>query len=260
MYQSLSLNIDQSVATVSLARPEVSNAFDARLIQELHQVFQSLANNPSVRVVVLRGQGKHFCAGADLNWMKAAAQASQAENESEARRMSDMFDAIARCSKPTIAVVHGLALGGGAGLVAACDMALAVDSAQLAFTEVRLGIVPAVISPYVLRAIGARAALRYFQTAERINAETALRIGLVQEIAPEAQFEVALQNLITALLQGAPNAQNVCKTMIREWSHCEIDDQLRQKTAKLIADIRTKPEAQQGFSAFFAKQKAPWVV
>ena len=259
MYQSVRLEMCNNTATVWLCRSEVSNAFDALLIAELKEVFLTLSDQKDLRVVILRAEGKNFCAGADIKWMKESAQADWAENEKSALLLSDMFTAIAQCRHPTVAVVQGLALGGGAGLVAACDMAIAMKSAVFSFTEVRLGLVPAVIAPYVLRAIGAKAALRYFQTAERINADQALRLGLVSEVADTEQNMIeVLMALVQSIKLGAPNAQYTCKKLIHDWQTQKIAD-LRIESAQLIAGIRSLPEAQQGLGAFFEKKQADWV-
>jgi methylglutaconyl-CoA hydratase len=263
MYQALTYDIRGSVAFITLSRPSVFNAFDSHLIEELTQAFLLASQDKQVRVCVLSAQGKHFSSGADLNWMKDMAQADEKTNLFEAEKMSLMFEAIANCTKPTVALVHGFALGGGTGLVAACDIAIGAHTTQMAFTEVRLGIVPAVISPYIFNAIGARAASRYFQTGERFNAETALRLGLLHEVVEDngdgKALENALQHCLKNLLAGAPEAQATCKHMIKNWGHLSLSDDLRQQTISLIAKTRAKQEAKEGFKAFFAKQEAPWV-
>jgi methylglutaconyl-CoA hydratase len=240
-------------------RPDVFNAFDEQLIDELHSVFTALDHDVGVRVVVLAGRGKHFSAGADLNWMKRAAGYTEAENIADARRFSAMLRAISGLSKPTIARVQGAALGGGTGLTAACDMAVAAESASFATSEVKFGIIPAVISPYVLRAIGPRQALRYFQSAERIPADRALSIGLVNEVVPVEELDAAIARIAEALIAGAPDAQQAAKELITAVNGQPIGDSVTEETAQRIAKRRATAEARDGISAFLEKRQPAWI-
>lgn len=247
-------------AWVWMNRPEVHNAFNAQVIAELTAAFAQLAGDDRVRVVVLAGRGKSFSAGADLEWMKAAGSASEAENREDARRLAEMLAAIAECRKPTIARVHGAALGGGMGLACACDICVASDRAQFATTEVRFGIIPSAISPYVLRAIGPRQALRYFQTGERIPAATAKTLGIAHEVVPEGELDVVIETLIEELTKGGPNALWEAKALIAAVAHWPLDAALMDETAARIARVRATPEAREGLAAFLEKRPARWVV
>ncbi|GAB4403489.1 MAG: enoyl-CoA hydratase/isomerase family protein [Rhodoferax sp.] len=247
------------VATVWMNRPAVHNAFDEALIDELHQAVQQLGADPQVRVVVLGGRGKHFSAGADLNWMRRAAQADEAANQADALRFARMLHALATCPKPTVARVQGAALGGGTGLTAACDMAVAASDAVFSTSEVRFGIIPAVISPYVLRAIGPRQALRYFQSAERINAERALALGLVHEVCAPDALDATLDTLVQALLQGGPGAQHAAKQLVEAVRGRALDESLLLETAGRIARQRATPEGRDGVAAFLDKRPPAWL-
>lgn len=259
-YTSLEIERKGQLATLWMNRPEVFNAFDETLIAELTQACNALDADASVRVVVLAGRGRHFSAGADLNWMKRAAAASPEDNLQDARRFAAMLQRLATMSKPTIARVQGLALGGGTGLAAACDMALATEDAAFAVSEVRFGIIPSVISPYVLRAIGARNALRYFQSAERIHAARALSIGLVSEVLPATQIDAAIAKLAQALLGGGPQALVAAKALIAAVSGRAVDDALIEETAQRIARQRASAEAKNGISAFLEKRQPDWLL
>lgn len=245
-------------ATVWMNRPEVFNAFNEALIADLTEAFTLLNTDPSVRVVVLAGRGRHFSAGADLNWMQRASTSDHAGNLDDARRFAGMLRSLAELSKPTIARVQGLALGGGTGLVAACDIAVATVDAAFATSEVHFGIIPSVISPYVLRAIGPRQALRYFQSAERISADRALHIGLIHEVMPAEQMDARVNALMQALLRGAPNAQTAAKALIASISGRPIDSALIEETAQRIAVQRKTPEALDGIGSFLEKRAPVW--
>lgn len=247
-----------SVATLWLNRPEVHNAFDEHLIASVTRALHRLDADAGVRVVVLAGRGKSFCAGGDLAWMRRMAGYSQAENLKDAAALAEMYRALAQLSKPTVARVHGAALGGGTGLVAACDMALATPAASFGTTEVRMGLMPATISPYVIAAIGVRAAQRYFLSGERIDSETALRLGLVNEVCAGETLDVRLGELTGALLAGAPAAQAACKRLIADISGQPVNAQLIADTSARIADIRAGSEAREGVQAFFEKRKPAW--
>lgn len=257
-YSFLKVSSAGSVASVALNRPDVHNAFNDRLIAELTTAIQSLEADPQVRVIVLKGLGRSFCAGADLNWMRQTAGYSYEQNLEDARKLVEMFRAIAVCPKPVLASVHGSAFGGGVGLVAACDIAIALESAEFAFSEVRLGIVPAVISPFVLPRIGVGAARRYFLTAERFSAYEAQRIGLVsQVVSDESALSAVVGERINQLINGGPQALGLCKQLINTIGRYDLDAALAY-AAETIAKARVSEEGQSGMRAFLEKQPAPW--
>lgn len=257
-YQFLQLDCQQQRATVWLNRGELHNAFNSQLIAELHHCFDELHHREDIRVVVLAGHGKSFSAGADLNWMKQAGEASTAENQADALKLAQMLQRIATIKQPTIARVHGVALGGGMGLAAACDICISSNNAQFATSEVRLGLAPSTISPYVIRAIGARQAYRYFLTAERISAEHAATLGLVHEVTSPEQLDSKIDQIIEAILLGGPFAQQASKQLIELVANQIIDDQLLDRTAQHIAMLRQGAEAKQGLHAFLNKQRPEW--
>lgn len=259
MFETLEIERTGAIATVWMNRPDVHNAFNAQLIADLTAACRVLENDEAVRVVVLAGRGKSFSAGADLNWMKAAAQASVEENLEDARRLAGMLRALAQLAKPTIARVHGAALGGGMGLASACDICVAADRAVFATSEVKFGIIPSAISPYVIRAIGERQAGRYFQTAERITATRAAEIGLVHEVVAAEQLDAKVHEIVTALLEGGPQAQAAAKDLIRAVANRPIDDDVVEDTARRISSLRATPEAKEGLDAFLSKRSAAWV-
>lgn len=258
-YASLQLERQGPVATLWMNRPELFNAFNEQLIDDLHRACTALGQDEQVRVVVLAGRGKHFSAGADLHWMQRAAGYGEAENLADARAFAGMLQALAGLPKPTIARVQGAALGGGTGLAAACDMVVASEDAVFSTSEVRFGIIPAVISPYVLRAIGPRQALRYFQSAERIPAGRAQALGLVHEVVPRDQLDSALAALVAPLLAGGPAALQAAKALVADVAGRPIDAALAEATAQRIARQRATPEAREGIAAFLAKRPAAWV-
>jgi methylglutaconyl-CoA hydratase len=246
------------VATVRLNRPEKHNAFDEQLIAELTAAFRDLATDAAVRVVVLAANGPSFSAGADLDWMKRMSAMGRADNERDAIALSDLMEAIDRCPKPVVGVIHGAAFGGGVGLVACCDIAIAGASASFCLSEVRLGLIPAVISPYVAAAIGPRACRRYFLTAEKFDAATAERLGLVHRVvAPEA-LDAARDDMIKQLLTGGPAAQRAAKDLIRRVAFAPLDEALRRDTAARIADARASAQGREGIAAFLDKRKPKW--
>ncbi len=262
MFETLEIARDgNGVATIWMNRPDVHNAFNAQLIADLTAACKALDADEAVRVVVLAGRGKSFSAGADLNWMKAAASASVEENLADAGRLASMLRTLAEMGKPTIARVHGAALGGGMGLASACDICVASVRAVFATSEVRFGIIPSAISPYVLRAIGERQCYRYFQSAERIDATRAVAIGLVHELAEdEAALDAQVAELVQALLAGGPKAQAAAKELIRNVVNRPVDDGVVSDTARRIAHLRATPEAREGLDAFLAKRPAAWTV
>lgn len=258
-YQFLQLEQRDQVAYVWLNRPELHNAFNTQVIEELYDCFTQLNARDDVRVVILAGRGKSFSAGADLNWMKQAGQASQAENEADALKLANMLHSLATLKQPTIARVQGIAFGGGMGLASACDICIASSDAKFATSEVRLGLAPSTISPYVIRAIGARQASRYFLTAERISAQQALNIGLAHEIAPIEELDQKVDEMVQALLLGGPDAQAASKQLIQLVDQNELTPELRLQTAQHIAHVRQGSEAKDGLNAFLNKHSPAWI-
>jgi methylglutaconyl-CoA hydratase len=255
------IEVEQSgaVAWIWMNRPELHNAFDERLIAELTEAFVDLAVDATVRVIVLSGRGRSFSAGADIAWMQRQGNASREDNTADARKLADLFHTIADSSKPTIARVHGAAIGGGLGLVAACDIAIGSSAALFATAEVRLGLIPATIAPYLVRAIGERQARWLFQTGERIDASTAQRIGLLHATSSPEQLDERVQATINDLLLGAPRAQQAAKDLIRAVANQPITAELMEDTARQIALCRAGDEAVEGVHAFLGKRPASWV-
>jgi methylglutaconyl-CoA hydratase len=238
-------------------RPNLHNAFDPELIAELRQTFERLGDDESVRVVVLAGEGPSFCAGADLSWMRQSLSYSAAENHADALRLADMLDAVASCPHPVVARVQGSALGGGAGLVAACDIAVSAADARFGFTEARLGLAPAVITPYVLARIGAGHARALFLTAERFDAAHALAIGLVHRVVPASEIDRAVADVVQQLLAVGPEAVRACKGLT-QLVPTMSPDEARSYTATVIARLRTGDEGQEGIRAFLEKRTPAW--
>lgn len=251
---------NRGVLTLCMNRPEVYNAFDADMIRELTSELQSADQNDDVRMVVITGTGSCFSAGADLNWMRSLVNASEQENESDALRLAKLIRSLNYLSKPTIARVNGAAYGGGVGLIAACDITVSVDSARFGLTEAHLGLVPAVISPYVIRRIGETNARRYFLNAERFDSQQAYDIGLIQEIVTTEELDDALETNIKTVLKGGPRAIEHCKQVIFEIAGHDADSQeiTDKLTAKLIANLRVSPEGQEGLTAFLEKRTPEW--
>jgi methylglutaconyl-CoA hydratase len=254
----LIVDIQKPIARITLNRPELHNAFNAELIRLVTEAFTDVSTNPDVRVVILGGNGKSFCAGADLNWMKGMANYTREENIQDAKAAAGMFLAVAKCPKPVIARVHGAALGGGSGAVAASDIAIAVEAAQFGFTEVKLGIIPAVISPVVISKIGPRAAREYFITGERFPASTALSLGLVQHVVADvAALDELIDRKIAQILTSAPGAIAAAKELIFGVAARSMDGAL-DFTAEAIANARASQEGQDGMKAFLSREKPPW--
>jgi len=253
----LAVTVAGAVAHVRLLRPDVRNAFNAELIAHLRTTFERLSADEAVRAVVLSGEGKSFCGGADISWMRDSLELSQEENFADAQRMSDMFRAIDRCAKPVIARVHGAALGGGAGLAAVCDIVVAADDTIFGFTETKLGILPAVISPFVLAKIGASHARALFLTGERFDAARAMRIGLVHEVVPSAQLDAAVERVVAEILSASPSAIAVAKRTIATVADADYDA-TRDITSSAIAAQRPSDEGQEGLRAFLERRKARW--
>jgi methylglutaconyl-CoA hydratase len=246
------------VARVTLNRPELRNAFDDALISQLKKVFSEIENDKAIRVMILAGNGPAFCAGADLNWMKRMAGYGYDENLADARALAEMLAALDRMPKPTIARVHGPVFAGGTGLVAACDIAVGTPEAKMCLSEAKLGLSPATISPYVMRAMGERAARRYFLTAEVFDAQEALRVGMLSILVEKDQLDPVIDDLLKHLLAGGPAAHAKIKALIRAVAGRRPDDSLVAETAKQIAEIRGSPEGREGIAAFLEKRKAAW--
>jgi methylglutaconyl-CoA hydratase len=255
---SLLVESKGGVTTLTLNRPEVHNAFDETLIADLTAAFTAAANDPSVRAVVLRANGKSFSAGADLHWMKRMAGFSEAENLADAKRLAELLRVIDTCPKPTIARVHGPAFAGATGLIACCDLAVAVTEAEFAVTEVRLGLIPAVISPYLIRAMGARQARRWFLTAERFSAEQALQMNLVHEVVGADELDPCVDHWLDAIRKAGPNALAAAKALVRAVDQSP-DAAIIEDTAQRIAGIRASAEGKEGVASFLEKRKPGWV-
>ena len=256
---SVSTQIQGKVARITLDNPEKRNAFDDSIIASLTDAFETAGRDDSVRVVVLQAAGKHFSAGADLNWMRAMGKLDAQQNQEDALRLAGLMQAIDQCPKPVIARVQGAAFGGALGLICAADMAVAADNARFCLSEVKLGIIPAVISPYVVRALGPRQANRYFMTAEIIPAERAQQLGIAHEVVPEAALDETVDQLIEALLNGGPQAQIEARSLIERVTSGPIDQAMLKDTAERIARLRTGEEGQEGLSAFLEKRQPGWI-
>ena len=258
MTSYLQIEKADKVATVRLNRPDKHNAFDEYLIAELTQAFRDLAADAAMRVVVLAANGPSFSAGADLDWMKRMATLGRGENVRDALALANLMEEIERCPKPVVALVQGAAFGGGVGLVACCDIAIATTSASFCLSEVRLGLVPAVISPYVAAAIGPRACRRYFLSAEKFDAATAERLGLVHRVVEPDALDAARDEMLGHLLKGGPAALTAAKDLIQRVTLARIDEPLRRDTAGRIAEARASNEGKEGIAAFLEKRKPKW--
>ena len=256
---NLQHHVANHVATVTLNRPEVRNAFNAELIQAMTQVFTDLGQRSDVRCIVLAANGPAFCAGADLNWMRSMADFTYEQNLADAGYLAAMMRTVYECPKPTIACIQGDVYAGGTGLVAACDMAVAVDTANFCLSEVRLGLVPSTISPYVIRAMGARAAHRYFLTAERFSAAEALRIGFVHEVVQAGELNAKVAELSDALVNAGPEAVKLCKNLVQDVAGMDITPELISMTVASIADVRVSAEGREGVQSFLQKRKPNWL-
>jgi methylglutaconyl-CoA hydratase len=248
----------RGVATVTFNRPALRNAFDDGLIAALLAALRRLAADDAVRAVVLTGTGKAFSAGADLNWMRRMAGYGHAENRADALQLATMLRTLNELPKPTVARVNGAAYAGGLGLVACCDIAVAAESAVFCISEARLGLVPGTISPYVVAAIGPRAARRYFLTAETMPAAAAQRIGLIHEVVADGRLDEAVEKVLSELLQGAVGAQGRSKRLVAEVADRPVTEALMQLTAEAIAEARASAEGREGLAAFFEKRKPAW--
>ncbi|MDN5782591.1 MAG: enoyl-CoA hydratase-related protein [Luteimonas sp.] len=258
MTDSLLLDRTGPVARLRLDRPELHNAFDAALIAALTAALEALAGDDDIRVVVLEGSGASFSAGADLNWMRGMAAAGEAENRDDALALARLMRVLDELPKPTIARVHGAGFGGGVGLVACCDIAIGAEGAKFGLTESRLGLLPAVISPYVIAAIGVRHARRYFATAEVFDAMQAQRIGLLHEVVVADALDAAVDRQIALLLKAGPVASAQAKSLVRDIAWRSDRNAIDAANAELIARLRVSPEGQEGLSAFLDKRKPSW--
>ncbi|MES2910266.1 MAG: enoyl-CoA hydratase/isomerase family protein [Pseudomonadota bacterium] len=256
----LQINVAGAVATVTLNRPDVRNAFNDEVILEVTAAFKDLGARDDVRCIVLAANGTAFCAGADLNWMRSMADYTREQNLADAGRLAEMMRTVYECPKPTIARIQGDVYAGGTGLAAACDMAVAVDTAGFCLSEVKLGLLPSTISPYVIRAMGARAAHRYFLTAERFTAAEALRIGFVHEVVSADQLDGKVAELAQALVNAGPAAVKACKKLVQDVAGYDITPELVAMTVESIANVRVSPEGREGLQSFLNKRKPNWLL
>jgi methylglutaconyl-CoA hydratase len=258
-FTTIDVAVRNRIGIVTLNRPDVHNAFNETLIAELTEAMRSLGADDDVRVVVLAGNGPSFCAGADLNWMKRMATYGRAQNLADAKGLAGMLRTLHDVPKPTVARIHGAAYGGGVGLAACCDIVIAAVEATFSLSEAKLGLIPSTISPYVINAIGARQASRYFLTGERFEAAEAFRLGLAHDIVPIAQLDDRVNETLGPLLVAGPHAQRECKALIRAVAHRPIDDKLVADTVRRIAAVRASPEGKEGVAAFLEKRSPAWV-
>ena len=251
----------RGIVTLTLDRPEAKNALSAALVGEISAALAALAEDPAVRVIVLTGAGDVFCAGADIGEMRAAGAASTAQNEADSLRFAKMLESLERQPQPTVAVVSGAAYGGALGLIAACDIAICSSSARFALSEVRLGLVPAMISPYVIRAIGQREARRWFLTGETMDGVAAMRIGLIHEALDESSLRDAADGIVNALLAGGPSAQAEIKRLLHRVTgrSSAVDESMITDTTRWIARVRAGAEAREGLTAFLERRKPGWI-
>jgi methylglutaconyl-CoA hydratase len=257
-YQTILTSQDGPVLRVALNRPEVHNAFNDRMVEELLEVFSDIAERQDLRVVILTGQGKSFCAGADLNWMRRVKNYSFEENLKESNRLADLMYAIYALPLPTIARINGATIGGGTGLMAACDLVIAAQSAKISLSEVKLGLVPAVISPYVVRRAGESACRQFMLTGERLTAEKALNFGLVNQVVPMEDLDEAVREHAAQLLTSGPEALKTCKELLRRVPEMSFEE-VKSYTAEVIARLRLSDEGQEGMAAFLEKRKPKWL-
>lgn len=255
---SILYEIKNNIGLITLNNPKIHNAFDDNLIKELTHIFAKIHKDKSIRVVILKANGKHFSAGANLNWMQEKINASKAENEEDALRLARLLQTLNNLNKPTIALVQGLAMGGGAGLICCCDIVIADEQAEFSFSEVKLGLIPATIAPYVIRNIGYSAARYYFITAERFSAHTAKQIGLIHHmLTTNEDLSAKGMQIAKTISNNGPNALSTTKQLVNQLAH--IDESIIIYTAKLLAKIRVSNECQEGMQAFLQKRKPNWV-
>jgi methylglutaconyl-CoA hydratase len=256
-FSTITYEFKSRVAWVYLNRPEVHNAFNSTMITELIRVFQAVKEDQDLRVAVLTGNGRSFCAGADLNWMREVVNYSFEQNLEESRQIADLHELIYTLPKPTVAMVNGTAIGGGTGFLSACDIAVAAEEAKFGLSEVKLGLVPAAISPYVVRKIGESHARRYFLTGTRIPAARACEIGLINEVVPHAELESTVRDIVAQLLTSGPEALASCKDLLFQVPRMGMED-AKEYTARMIANLRVSDEGQEGMAAFLEKRKPAW--
>ena len=253
------LSLDNAVATVTLNRPEVHNAFNEDIISTLLECFERVENDDNIRVMILQAKGKSFSAGADINWMKKMASYTQEQNMADAGQLALMLSSLYKLSKPTIAKIQGSAFGGAVGLIACCDIAIASRLSKFCLSEVKLGLLPATISPYVIQAVGPRIAKRLFMTADVISARRARRIGLISEVVSEDELNDEVNNIVSGLLKNGPSAVSMAKALVDKVAYAPIDDALMRYTSSIIAQTRVSPQGQEGLAAFLEKRPANWI-
>ncbi|OGF67044.1 MAG: enoyl-CoA hydratase [Candidatus Fischerbacteria bacterium RBG_13_37_8] len=258
-YQTITFAINNQIALINLNRPDIHNAFNDIMLEELLSVYQEIAANNDVRIAVLTGNGQSFCAGADVNWMKRVKDYSYDENLRESLTLAELLHVMYTLPQPTIARVNGAAIGGGAGLVAVCDIAIASEKAKFSLTEVKIGLVPACISPYVIKRVGERGCRELFLTGERIDGHRAKEYGLVNQVTTEEKLDEAVDNRIKLLLSSGPNAIAICKDLLQKVPKMNPDE-YKQYTAEVIAKLRISKEGQEGMSAFLEKRKPKWSI
>jgi len=256
-YDTIELQRKKNIVTIYLNRPDVHNAMNEKLMKELTTCFKNLSEDKEVRVIILSGKGKSFCAGADLNWMKSMAKYSKEENIKDSRLLLDLYEAIYNCPKPVIARINGHAFGGGIGLFAVCDINISVPNCKFAFSEVKLGIIPAVISTYIVRRIGLSNMKQLFITGERFNSEHAIKIGLIDHVVPEEELDSFIQKYSEQLISSGPNAVKEVKKLVESYEKMDIN-KYKEHTVRKIADLRISKEGQEGINAFLEKRKTKW--
>ena len=257
-FDTLTYERKDRIGRITFSRPEVHNAFNSRMLEELYELFERIKRDKGLRVVILTGVGKSFCAGADLNWMRAVKNYSFEKNFSESLQLAEVFNLIYTCPKPVIGRINGAAIGGGTGFVAVCDIAIASSSAVFSFSEVKIGIVPACISPYVVRRVGEGPTREFFLTGERLSAEQAYRAGLVNRIAEPDQLDNVVDEMIQQILTSGPDALTCCKDLLAAIAEQDLQE-AKVHTAKVIANLRKSDEGQEGMDAFLNKRKPNWV-
>lgn len=256
-YTTLRFETNNRIARITFSRPEVHNAFHSGVIKEMRQVFAEIAMNTDIRAVVITGEGKSFCAGADLNWMKAVAEYKFDQNLTESNELAELFNDMYTCTRPIIGRINGAAIGGGAGFVAVCDIAVGAQSAVVSFSEVKIGLVPACIGPYVIKKIGEGRARELFITGERLTADRAKEVGLLNTVVPDADLDKAINALVQQILTSGPNAISMAKELVSKVPAMNAAE-YKPFTAEMIAKLRNSAEGQEGMAAFLAKRKPHW--